>query len=212
MAIVADPLSSGLVGNLARPEANVTGLSVMLGELTAKRLELLKEALPRAKQVLIVWNPATPYHTKAVSDIKAAAPAMSIEPTFEAVRGPQDFSSVSSAVKRSNAQAILVIDAPIITINRRDLLALAAQLRIPVVCGNKEFVSDGALLSYGADYSDLFRRAAGYVDKILKGAKPDELPIEQPTKFELVVNLKMAKALGLKIPESILLRADEVLR
>lgn len=166
MAIVADPLGSGLVSNLARPEANITGLSVMLGELTAKRLELLKEALPRAKQVVIVWNPGTPYHTRAVADIKAAAQAMSIEPTFEAVRGPKDFSSVSSAVKRSNAQAILVIDAPVITINRRDLLALAAQLRIPLVCGNKEFVPDGALLSYGADYSELFRRAAGYVDKI----------------------------------------------
>ena len=212
MAVVADPLGSGLVTNLAHPGGNITGLSLMLGELSAKRLELLKEALPRAKQVVIPWNPATPYHTKAVADTKAAALAMSIEPTFVAVREPKDFSSVSSAVKRVNAKAILVIDAPIITTNRRELLSLAAKLRIPVVSGNSEFVADGALLSYGADWSDLFRRAAGYVDKILKGARAADLPIEQPTKFELAVNLKTAKALGLEIPESILLRADKVIR
>jgi len=212
MAIVADPLGSGLVTNLAHPGANITGLSVMLGELSAKRLELLKDALPRAEHVVILWNPATPYHTKAVTDTEAAALAMSIESTFVAVREPKDFSSVSSAVKRSNAQAILVIDAPVITINRRELLALAARLRTPVVSGNREFVADGALLSYGADWSDLFRRAAGYVDRIFKGAKPGDLPIEQPTKFELAVNLKTAKALGLEVPESILLRADEVIR
>jgi putative ABC transport system substrate-binding protein len=137
---------------------------------------------------------------------------MSIEPTFVAFRGPKDFSSVSTAVKRENAQAILVIDAPVINNSRRELLALAAKLGIPVITAGKFYARDGALLSYGADYSDLFRRAAGYVDKILKGAKPGDLPIEQPTKFELVVNLKTAQALGLKVPESILLRADEVVR
>ena len=212
MAIVADPLGSGLVTSLAHPGANITGLSAMLGELSAKRLELLKEALPRAKQVVVLWNPATPYHTGAVADVKAAARTMSIEPTFVAFGGPKDLSSLSSAVKRENGQAILVIDAPVINNSRRELLALAAKLGMPVITAGKFYARDGALLSYGADYSDLFRRAAGYVDKILKGAKPGDLPIEQPTKFELVVNLKTAQALGLKVPESILLRADEVLR
>jgi putative ABC transport system substrate-binding protein len=115
-------------------------------------------------------------------------------------------------VKRENAQAILVVDSPVITLNRHELLALAARLRIPVVSGSNYYVTDGALLSYGADYSDLFRRAAGYVDKVLKGARPAELPIEQPTKFQLAVNLRTAKALGLTVPESILVRADEVVR
>jgi ABC-type uncharacterized transport system substrate-binding protein len=212
IAIAADPVGSGLVTNLARPDANITGLSLMIAELVTKRLQLLKEAMPRATRVAILWNPTTPYHTKAVQDIKAAAPAMSIESTFVAVRGSEDFGSALSAAKRAHAQALLVIDAPIITKHRRELRALTTKVRIPVVSGIRDFVPEGGLMSYGASDSDLFRRAAGYVDKILKGAKPGDLPIEQPTKFELVVNLKTARALGITIPESILLRADEVIR
>jgi putative ABC transport system substrate-binding protein len=212
MAIAADPLGSGLVSNLAHPGANITGLSSMLGETSAKRLELVKEALPQARRVVIPWNPTTPYHTQAVADLRVAAHEMSIEATFVAIREPKDFSSVLSAVKRENAEAIMVIDAPIITKNRHELLSLATKLGVPVISGLNYFAAEGALLSYGADWSDLFRRAAGYVDKILKGAKPGDLPIEQPTKFELTVNLKTAKALGLQLPESILLRADEVIR
>jgi putative ABC transport system substrate-binding protein len=212
MAVVADPVGSGLVTNLAHPGANLTGLSLMLGELTAKRLELLKETVPRAKRVVILWNPETPYHTEALQDIKAAAPAMSIEPQFVAVRWSTGMSSVWPAVRQANAQAILVLDAPVFFKQHRELLALARQDRNPIAFADRTFVVEGALMSYGANYSDLFRRAAGYVDKILKGAKPGDLPIEQPTKFELVVNLKTAKALGLTIPESILLRADEVIR
>jgi len=212
MAVVADPVGSGLVPNLARPGGNITGLSLMLRELTAKRLELLREAIPSAKEVLVLWNPATPYHRGAVEDVKAAAPGMSIDPTFVAIRKREDLGSIASAVRRANAQAILLIDAPVIYVNRRELLTLATKAQIPVVSGSSDFVSDGALISYGASYSDLFRRAAGYVDKILKGAKPGDLPIEQPTKFELIVNLKTARALGINVPESILLRADEVIR
>jgi putative ABC transport system substrate-binding protein len=129
-----------------------------------------------------------------------------------AIRKREDLGSIASAVRRANAQAILLIDAPVIYVNRRELLTLATKAQIPVVSGSSDFVSDGALISYGASYSDLFRRAAGYVDKILKGAKPGDLPIEQPTKFELIVNLKTARALGINVPESILLRADEVIR
>jgi putative tryptophan/tyrosine transport system substrate-binding protein len=212
ITIAADPIGSGLVTSLAHPGANITGLSLMIAELTAKRLQLLKEAMPGATRVAILWDPATPYHTKAVQDIEAAAPAMLIEPTFVAVRGPEGFGSALSAAKRAHAQALFVIDAPAITKHSRELLALATKVQIPVVSGNRDFVPDGGLMSYGANDSDLFRRSAGYVDKILKGAKPGDLPIEQPTKFELVVNLKTAKALGLTIPESILLRADEVIR
>jgi len=212
MAIVADPVGSGLVANLAHPGGNVTGLSLMIGELTSKRLQLLKEAMPQATRVVVLWNPATPYHRKAVQDMQAAAGAMSIELTFVAIRGPDDLSSVPSAVRRAHAQAIFLVDAPVLYSHRLELLALAAKVQVPVVSGNSELVPEGALMSYGANFSDLFRRSAGYVDKILKGAKPANLPVEQPTKFEFVVNLKTAKALGLTIPESILLRADEVIR
>jgi putative tryptophan/tyrosine transport system substrate-binding protein len=212
MAIGADPVGSGLVTNLAHPGANITGLSLMIGELITKRLQLLKEAIPRASRVVVLWNPATPYHTKAVQDIQAAAPAMSIKPKFVAIRGPDDLRSVSSAVRRAHAQAIFLIDAPILYRHRRELFALAAKAQISVVSGNGDLVPEGALMSYGANFSDLFRRSAGYVDKILKGAKPGDLPVEQPTRFDLIINLKTAKALGITIPESILLQANEVIR
>ena len=212
MAAVADPVGSGLVANLAHPGANLTGLSLMLGELTVKRLELLKDTIPRARRVTILWNPATPYHAKALQDVKAAAAAMSIEPQFVAVRWSTGMSSMWPRVKQAHPQAILVLDAPVFYRQRGELLALAAKDRIPIAFSDRTFVAEGALMSYGANYSDLFRRAAGYVDKILKGAKPGDLPIEQPTKFELAVNLKAAKALGITIPESVLLQADEVIR
>jgi putative ABC transport system substrate-binding protein len=212
MTLVADPVGSGVVANLARPGGNVTGLSIMLAELSAKRLQLLKEAIPWLTRVAVLRNPGTPYHPKAVEDLKAAGPSLAIELTFVSVRTPEEIGPAFSAVSRAHAQALYVLDAPLFFTHRTTLLRLASKARLPVISGEKDFADEGALMSYGANYADQLRRSAGYVDKILKGAKPGDLPIEQPTKFELVINLKTAKALGITIPESILLQADEVIR
>ncbi len=212
MATVADPVGSGLVTSLARPGGNVTGLSMMIPDLGTKRLQLLKETVPHATRVAVIWNPATPWNTKIVEDLKAAAPSLSIELSFGSVTTPEEFGPAFSAVSRARPQAIYLIDSPLFFKHRLTLVKLASKGHLPAVYGEKEYVDDGGLLSYGTSRTDLLRRSAGYVDKILKGAQPADLPIEQPTKFELVVNLKTAKALGIKIPESILLRADEVIR
>ena len=212
MATVADPVGSGLVANLAHPGGNVTGLSTMVVELSAKRLQLLKEALPRVARVAVLWNPDTTFHPKVVQDLKAAAPSLSIELTFVAARTPEEFGPAFSAVSRAHAQALYVI-ADAFFVNRRAMLVkLASKARLPAIYGFRLYVDEGGLMSYGASYADQLRRSAGYVDKILKGANPGDLPIEQPTKFEFVVNLKTAKGLGITIPQSILLRADEVIR
>jgi putative ABC transport system substrate-binding protein len=209
---VADPVGSGLVSNLAHPGGNVTGLSLMMPDLTAKRLQLLKEAIPRVARVAVLWNSDSPFHTKLLQELKAAAPSLSIELTFVNVRRPEEFGPAFSAVSRARAQALYVNEDPLFFAHRTTLLGRASKARLPNISGVRQYVDAGGLMSYGANYEDLFRRSAGYVDKILKGAKPGDLPIEQPTKFELVVNLKTAKALGITIPESILVRADEVIR
>jgi putative ABC transport system substrate-binding protein len=212
MALVADPVGSGLVANLAHPGGNVTGLSIMLAELSAKRLQLLKEAIPRLTRVAVLWNPDTPYHPKAVEDLRAVAPSLGIELSFVDARTPEQFDSTFAAVTRARAQALYVLDAPLFVTHRTTLLKLTSKARLPVISGDKHFAEAGALMSYGPNHTDQLRRAAGYVDKILKGMKPGDMPIEQPIKFELVINLKTARALGLTIPESILLQADEVIR
>ena len=212
MGPVADPLGSGLVTNLAHPGGNITGLSLMLDELIKKRLQLLKEAVPRATRVTVLWNPDTPFHTKAVEDLKAAAPSLSIELKFVGVRTPEEIDPAFSVVSRAHAQALYVIGDPFFFAHRTTLLKLASKARLPAIYSTREFANEGGLMSYGPNFGDVFRRSAGYVDKILKGARPGDLPIEQPTKFELVINLRTAKVLGVTIPESILLQADEVIR
>jgi putative ABC transport system substrate-binding protein len=212
LAVVADPVGSGLVANLARPGGNVTGLSLMVADLSAKRLQLLKEAIPRLTRVAVLWNPATPYHPRVVDELKAVAPSLAIELSFVGARTPEEFGPAFSAVSRAHAQALYVLDDAFFFVHRRTLLKLALKARLPVIYSQRNFPDAGALMSYGPNIEDLFRRSAGYVAKILKGAKPGDLPIEQPTKFEFVVNLKTARALGLTIPESVLLEADEVIR
>ena len=212
MSVVADPVGSGLVANLAHPGGNVTGLSLMTTDLSAKRLQLLKEAMPPLTRVAVLWNPDTPYSPKLIEGLKTAAPSLSIELSFVGARTPEQFGPAFSAVSRAHAQALCVNEDPLFFTHRTTLLKLAAKARLPVIYAERNFAEAGSLMSYGANYEDMFRRTAGYVDKILKGANPGDLPIEQPTKFELVVNLKTAKALGITIPESILLRADEVIR
>jgi putative ABC transport system substrate-binding protein len=212
MALVSDPVGSGLVANLARPGGNVTGLSMMLAELSAKRLQLLKEAIPRVARVAVLWNPDTPFHTKAVEDIKAAAPSLAIELSLMTARTPEEFGPAFSAMTRARAEALYTLPDAFFFSHRVMVLKLALKARLPVISAARQFADAGALMSYGPNFGDPFRRSAGYVDKILKGAKPADLPIQQPTQFELVVNLKTAKALGIAIPESILLQADEVIR
>jgi putative ABC transport system substrate-binding protein len=212
LAIVADPVASGLVASFAHPGGNITGLSTMTSELSAKRLQLLKETIPRLARVAVLWNPDTAFHTKVLEELKAAAPSLSMELSFVSVRTPEEIDPAFSAVSRAHAQALYVIEDAFFFTHRRKLLKLASKVRLPIILWLKEFAEEGGLMSYAANYRDLFRRSAGYVDRILKGAKPGDLPIEQPTKFELVVNLKTANALGLTIPQSILLRADEVIQ
>ena len=210
-----DPVAAGLVTNLARPGGNITGLSFMGIELSAKRLQLLKEAIPRLARVAVLWNPAnlpTPLSRKLVEDLKAAARLLSIELTFVVAQTPDEFDPAFAAVARANAQALYVVGGPLFYTQRATLAKLVSKARLPAIYGARVFADEGGLMSYGASIQDQMRRAAGYVDKILKGAKPGDLPIEQPTKFELVVILKTAKALGITIPQSILLQADEVIR
>jgi putative ABC transport system substrate-binding protein len=211
MALVVDPVGSGLVKSLARPGGNVTGLSMMTTELNAKRLQLLKEVIPRLARVAVLWNPDHPFHSTVVADLKVIAPSLSMELSFVGVRTPEQFGSAFSDVGRVHAQALYVVEDPIFFAHRMVLFKLASKARLPTIHELRRFPEQGALMSYGPDLHDLFYRAATYVDRILKGAKPADLPVEQPTKFELVINLKTAKALGLTIPQSLLLRADHVI-
>jgi putative ABC transport system substrate-binding protein len=162
--------------------------------------------------VHVLWNPATPWHPKVIAELKTAAPSLSIELQFVSARTPQEIDSAFSAANRAHVQALYFIEDAFFFTHRTTILKLASKARLPVIYGYREFADEGGLMSYGPNRGNLLREAAGYVDKILRGAKPGDLPIEQPTKFELVVNLKTAKALGITIPESILLRADEVIR
>jgi putative ABC transport system substrate-binding protein len=184
----------------------------MTDELNAKRLALLKETVPQAQRVGILWNPNVPWHAKAIQELKAVAPGLSIKLKIMTARGPEDFSSVFSAARRAHVQAVDVLESANYWNHRAELLSIISKARIPAIYGQKAFADAGGLIAYGTNFSDIFRRSAGYVDKILKGAKPGDIPIEQPTKFDLVVNLKTAKTLGITIPESILLRADQVIR
>jgi putative tryptophan/tyrosine transport system substrate-binding protein len=211
MALVLDPVGSGLVKSLAYPGANVTGLSMMATELYPKRLQLLKEINPQLVRAAVLWNPDHPFHAKAAEELKAIAPSLSIELTFVGVRTPEQFNSAFSDVNRANVQALYVVEDPIFFAHRMALLSLASAARLPTIHELARWPEASALMSYGPDLNDLFRRAAYYVARILKGAKPADLPVEQPTKFELVINLKTAKMLGLEIPPTLLALTDEVI-
>jgi len=207
-----DPVASSLFASLAHPGGNVTGLSFMTTDLAAKRLQLLKETIPRLTRAAVLSNPDTLWHAQVVQDLKAVARSLSVELSSVSARTPEEIGPAFSAVKRARAQALYVLDDPRFMAHRTTLVERASKARLPTIFGLRQFVDEGGLMSYGANLSDLYRRSAGYVDKILKGANPGDLPIEQPTKFELVVNLKAARALGITIPESIMLQADEVMR
>jgi putative ABC transport system substrate-binding protein len=200
-----------VIATLAHPGGNVTGLSAVWAELEAKRMELLKETVRRVARVAAVFNMSNPAGQAAWREVDGAARALGIQPQLFDVRKPEDFTIAFGAAVRQHADAVTVGIEAITQANRRLIADLALKHRLPTIYPAREFVDAGGLLSYGANYPDLYRRAAGFVDKILKGARPADLPVEQPTKFELVINLKTAKALGLTIPPSLLLRADHVI-
>ncbi|HKX04516.1 MAG TPA: ABC transporter substrate-binding protein [Methylomirabilota bacterium] len=211
MAIVADPVGSGVVANLSQPGGNITGLSIMLAELSAKRLQLLKDALPRVNRVAALWNPPTGYHARALESLKAAAPSLPVELTPVSARTAEEIGPAFEAVSRARAEALYVVDCPPFFTHRASIVKRAMSARLPVISGEKPYTDEGALMSYGPSYEDQLRRTTEYVDKIFKGARPSGLPIEQPKKFDLVINLKTAHALGLTIPPSLLQRADQVI-
>jgi putative tryptophan/tyrosine transport system substrate-binding protein len=215
LAGAADPVGSGLVTSLARPGGNVTGLSALIPELVGKCLELLTQAVPGVSRVAVLRQPgALPERTEQdmLKGADVAARALGVRLQVVEARGPDDFDRAFSDMTRARAGALTVLGSTTFMMERRRLVDLAAKNRLPAVYSLREFVDAGGLMAYGPNIADLFRRAATYVDKILKGAKPGDLPVEQPTKFELVINLKTAKALGLTIPQSLLLRADEIIQ
>jgi ABC-type uncharacterized transport system substrate-binding protein len=214
-AAAGDPVGSGLVTSLARPGGNVTGLSALTPELVGKCLELLTQAVPGVSRVAALWQPgALPERTEKdmLKEADVAARALGVRLQFVEARGPADFDRAFSDMTRARARAFTVLGSTMFIIEHRRLVDLAAKNRLPAVYPLRQFVDAGGLMAYGPNVADLYRRAATYVDKILKGAKPADLPVEQPTKFELVINLKTAKALGLTIPPSVLGRADEVIQ
>jgi putative tryptophan/tyrosine transport system substrate-binding protein len=211
MVAAGDPLGNGLVASLARPGGNVTGTSVMAPDLGGKRLELLKELLPRLARVAVLWNAANPYSANVFKETQGPGRTLGIEVQSLEVRGPDDLDGAFEAARKQRPDAMIAVDDPLTLSYRKRIADFATGQRLPSLSGFREFVEVGGLISYGANLDDVYRRSAGYVDKILKGAKPADLPVEQPTKFDLVINLTTAKALGVTVPPSLLARADEVI-
>ncbi|MGB7011477.1 MAG: ABC transporter substrate-binding protein [Pseudolabrys sp.] len=211
MTRIADPVKSGLVRSLSKPGGNITGLSFMVDELSGKRLALLKEAFPSVSRVAVLWHEANPGADIAVGAIKAASRELGLQLLLLPVHGPADLVGAFQAAARGRVEALIVIDDVVTTQHRVEILNLAATHSLAVVSQYRAFAEAGALLAYGPDTSTMYRRAAYYVDRILKGADAGDLPVEQATKFNLAINLKTAKALGVTIPPSLLARADEVI-
>jgi len=212
IGFVADPVGSRIVASLARPGGNITGWTHLGVELRAKHLELLKEAVPVATRFGVLWNPANQVHKPALKAIEAAAQQLKVELYPVGVQDPKEFESTFSALIGKRVEALVVFPDGMFLAQTPLIIALAARSRLPAMYGVREYTEAGGLMAYGANLSDMHRLGATYVDKILRGAKPADLPVEQPTKFELVINLKTAKALGLTIPQSLLQRADEVIQ
>ncbi len=207
-----DPVGSGFVASLARPGGNITGLSILSPEISGKQLELLKEIVPRLARVAVLGDSTEPGNAQALKEIELAAGAFGVKLQYLDVLGPKDIETAFRAANKGRADAVLLLPSPILLSQRTQLADLALKSRLPATYSRPEYVEDGGLMTYGPSITDLFRRAAIYVDKILKGAKPADLPVEQPVKFELIINLKAAKQIGLTIPPNVLARADRVIR
>jgi putative ABC transport system substrate-binding protein len=208
----SDPVGSGFVASLARPGGNITGFSTLAPELSGKQLELLKEIVPRLSRVAVFGTSTRPGNAQALREVELAAAALKVKLQYLDVLGSKDIETAFRAASKGRAEAALVLASPIFIIQRTQIADLAVKSRLPAIYDRREFVDDGGLMSYGTNFTDLARRAATYVDKILKGRTPADLPVEQPMRFEFIINLNAAKAIGLTIPPNVLVRADKVIR
>jgi ABC-type uncharacterized transport system substrate-binding protein len=212
MAFDDDPVGSGLVASLARPSGNITGLSTLSPEISGKQLELLKEIVPKLSRVAILGNSTRPGTAQVLRESELAAGALKVHLQYLEIRDPNEIETAFRTASKGHADGVLVLGSPVLNAHRKRIVEFAVKSRLPVIYSRPEYVADGGLMTYGVNINDLFRRAATYVDKILKGAKPADLPVEQPTKFEFVINLKTAKQIGLTIPPNVLARADKVIK
>src|SRR6266516_5199014 len=210
-ALHADPVGLGHVASLARPGGNITVLTIILTDLVAKQLEVLKEAVPQATRIGVLFSPTAPSHRPALQAVETAGARLGVQLVMVPVRTGEDFEGAFSTMSREQIGGFLVVSAPLTVSHRARLAELALEHRLPGMVGSKENVEAGGLMNYGADFNDMFRRVATYIDKILKGAKPADLPVEQASKYELVINLKTANAIGLDVPPTLLARADQVI-
>jgi ABC-type uncharacterized transport system substrate-binding protein len=212
MAFDSDPVGNGFVASLARPGGNITGLSTLAPEISGKQLELLKEIVPRLSLVAVLGTSTEPGNAQALREVEVAAGAFGVHLQHLDVRDSKDIETAFRAASKGRADAILMLNSPVLNPHRTQVVNLAVKSRLPVIYGQPEFVEAGGLMTYSVSFTELFRRAATYVDKILKGRTPAELPVEQPTKFEFIINLKAAKQIGLTIPPNVLARADKVIK
>jgi putative ABC transport system substrate-binding protein len=212
MAQDSDPVGNGFVASLARPGGNITGLSTLAPELNGKRLELLKEIVPKLSSVAVLGTSTNPGNAQQLREVELAAGALKVKLQYLDVLDPKDIETAFRAASKGRADAILVLPSPVVVSQRTQTVDLAVKSRLPAIYWRSDFVEAGGLMTYGVNFTDLDRRAATYVDRILKGAKPADLPVEQPKKFEFIVNLKAAKQIGLTIPQSVLYRADKVIK
>jgi putative ABC transport system substrate-binding protein len=212
MAIDDDPVGSGFAASLAKPGGNITGLSTLSPEIAGKKLELLKEIVPKLSRVAFIGDITRPGAAQALREMNLAADAFGIQLQYVEARTPSEIETAIRAANKEHADAMLLLASPTLNSYRKKIVDLAIKVQLPAIYPNLEFVDDGGLMAYAVNYTDLFRRAASYVDKVLKGARPADLAIEQPTKFELVINLKAAKQIGLTIPPNVLARADRVIK
>ena len=213
MAAVSDPVGAGLVASLARPGANVTGTSSLSAGVAGKSLELLREVVPQARRMAILWNPANPvFQSRMVKETEVAARSLGVQLQMLAARDPEEIDRAFELMVRERAEALTVIGDPVFILQMTRIANLATKHRLPSASGSRPFADAGCLMTYGPNFRELYRRAAFYTDRILKGTKPMDLPVEQPTKFELVINLNAARTLGLTIPPSLLVRADELIK
>ena len=212
MTQVGDPVGNGFVASLARPGGNITGLSTLAPELSGKQLELLKEIIPKLSRVAVLGTSTNPDSAQSLKETELAAGAFGVKLQYLDVLGPKDIETAFQAARKGRADAILALSSRVLVSQRTQVVDLAVKSRLPAIYRNREDVEAGGLMSYGVSLTDLSRRAAVYVDKILKGTKPADLPVEQPMKFEFIINLKAAKQIGLTIPQSVLYRADKVIK
>ncbi len=212
MTQVGDPVGSGFVASLARPGGNITGLSTLAPELRGKRLEILKETIPKLSRVAVFGTSTFPGNAQSLKEVELAAGAFGVKLQYLDVLSSKDIETAFRAASKGRADAVLVLASPVFSVQRKQIVELAVKNRLPAIYYTAEWVEDGGLMTYGVSFNDLYRRAATYVDKILKGAKPADIPVEQPTKFEFIINLKTAKQIGLTIPPNVLARADKVIK